>query len=56
MLAGHYPLVAIGGIDVARAKQLKKTQVGSVAMISAITQAENYQQVCHQLLTLWEDG
>ena len=55
-LAGHYPLVAIGGIDVARAKQLKKTQVGSVAMISAITQAENYQQVCHQLLTLWEDG
>lgn len=38
----NYPLVAIGGIDLERAKDLKQTGIGSVAMISAITQAEDY--------------
>ncbi len=49
------PLVAIGGIDVPRAKALKATGVGSVAMISAITKAADYQAVCRELLTLWPE-
>ncbi|MEX0615949.1 MAG: thiamine phosphate synthase [Methylophaga sp.] len=54
-ILGDTPLVAIGGIDVSRARSLKKTGVGSVAMISAITKAENYQAVCRDLLTLWPE-
>lgn len=54
LLEGHTPVVAIGGIDIERAKQLKKTGVGSVAMISAITKAKDYQQVTTELLTLWQ--
>ena len=54
MLAGHYPLVAIGGINLERAQQLKATGVGSVAMISAITQAENYQVATKALLNCWQ--
>jgi len=53
MLAGHYPLVAIGGINLERAKQLKQTGVGSVAMISAITQADDYKQATKDLLACW---
>lgn len=53
LLDGHTPLVAIGGIDVARAHRLKRTGVGSVAMISAITKAADYQQVTQQLLAIW---
>jgi hydroxymethylpyrimidine kinase/phosphomethylpyrimidine kinase/thiamine-phosphate diphosphorylase len=53
LLEGHTPLVAIGGIDLPRAKELHKTGVGSVAMISAITKATDYQQVTHDLLALW---
>lgn len=49
------PLVAIGGIDVPRAKSLKATDVGSVAMISAITKVADYQAVCRELLTLWPE-
>ena len=49
------PLVAIGGIDVSRAKALKATGVGSVAMISAITKAADYQAVCRDLLILWPE-
>lgn len=54
LLKGQYPLVAIGGIDLPRAKQLKKTGVGSVAMISAITKADDYQQATQDLLDCWE--
>lgn len=53
LLDGHTPLVAIGGIDLERARKLKTTGVGSVAMISAITKAEDYQQVTQQLLAIW---
>ena len=48
------PLVAIGGIDVPRAQAVKTTGVGSVAMISAITRAADYQQVVKDLLQLWQ--
>lgn len=54
LLDGHTPLVAIGGIDVPRARALHQTGVGSVAMISAITRAEDYQQVTRELLSLWQ--
>lgn len=54
LLDGHTPLVAIGGIDVPRARALHRTGVGSVAMISAITRAEDYQQVTRELLSLWQ--
>jgi len=54
-ILGDTPLVAIGGIDVTRARSLKKTGVGSVAMISAITRADDYQAVCRDLLALWPE-
>lgn len=54
LLAGHYPLVAIGGINLERAKRLKATGVGSVAMITAITEAGDYQQATQALLALWQ--
>lgn len=55
MLEDHYPLVAIGGIDLERAKKLKSTGVGSIAMISVITKANDYQQVTQELLHYWND-
>lgn len=55
LLDGHTPLVAIGGIDVERAKHLKSSGVGSVAMISAITKAQDYQQVTRDLIKLWQE-
>jgi len=54
LLDGHYPLVAIGGIDLARAKQLKTTGVGSVAMISAITHADDYKQATQDFRLAWQ--
>ncbi|OUR72948.1 thiamine-phosphate diphosphorylase [Methylophaga sp. 41_12_T18] len=54
LLGEQYPLVAIGGIDQQRAEQLKQTGVGSVAMISAITKADDYQQATQQLVNCWQ--
>ncbi|WP_417499437.1 thiamine phosphate synthase [Methylophaga sp.] len=54
LLKGQYPVVAIGGINVERAEQLRKTGVGSVAMITAITKANDYQHVTQQLLAMWQ--
>jgi len=54
LLGEAYPLVAIGGIDQDRAEQLHKTGVGSVAMISAITKADDYKKATRDLLTLWQ--
>ena len=53
LLNNDYPLVAIGGIDYERAKELKETGIGSVAMISAIIKATNYKQATYDLLDLW---
>lgn len=52
-LGGRWPLVAIGGIDLERARALKSSGVGSVAMISAITQAKSWKQATAELLDLW---
>ena len=54
-LDGQWPLVAIGGIDLERARTLKSTGVGSVAMISAITQAKSCKQATTELLDLWSE-
>jgi len=54
LLGDEYPLVAIGGINAERAKVLKATGVGSVAMITAITEADDYEKATKDLLLLWE--
>ena len=53
LLGDDYPLVAIGGINYERAKALKKTGVGSVAMISAITEAADYKKITRSLVELY---
>jgi thiamine-phosphate pyrophosphorylase len=40
-LIHHYPLVAIGGIDLERLPAVVKTGVGSVAVVRAITESES---------------
>jgi len=54
LLGEKYPLVAIGGIDQKRAEILKKTGVGSVAMISVITKADNYKKATQDLVSSWQ--
>lgn len=49
-----YPTVAIGGISLERVPAVLATGVGSVAVVSAITQADNWQQATAQLLHLIE--
>ena len=48
------PTVAIGGISIERVPAVLATGVGSVAVVSAITQAEDWQQATAQLLHLIE--
>ena len=47
-----YPTVAIGGISLARAPAVLATGVGSIAVVSAITQAPDWRDATAQLLTL----
>lgn len=57
-LAGHvarladYPTVAIGGISLDRAPSVLATGVGSIAVVSAITQAADWQLATAQLLEM----
>ena len=44
MIGDRYPVVAIGGIDLSNAEGVLSTGVGSVAMVRAITEAEDYRQ------------
>ena len=48
-----FPLVAIGGIHGERFEKVKAQGVNSIAMISAITQAENPEQVCRDFIERW---
>ena len=50
----HIPTVAIGGISIARAPEVLATGVGSIAVVSAITQAADWRAATHSLLTLAE--
>lgn len=56
MLQEIYPVVAIGGINLERARELKPTGVGSVAMITAITFAEDYREATRDLLQMWQQA
>lgn len=47
-----YPTVAIGGISLARAPQVLATGVGSIAVVSAITQAIDWHHATQQLIKL----
>lgn len=49
---GDYPTVAIGGISLERAPAVLATGVGSIAVVSAITQADDWQAATAQLLDL----
>ena len=49
---GDYPTVAIGGITLERAPQVLATGVGSLAVVSAITEAPDWRLATEQLLAL----
>ena len=49
---GDYPTVAIGGISIERVPLVLATGVGSVAVVSAITQATDWRAATAQLLSL----
>lgn len=49
---GDYPTVAIGGISLERAPAVLETGVGSIAMVSAITQAPDWRAATQELLEL----
>ena len=49
---GVYPTVAIGGISLERAPAVLATGVGSVAVVSAITQAADWRQATARLLEI----
>lgn len=49
---GHYSTVAIGGISLERARAVLATGVGSIAVVSAITQAADWREATQQLLQL----
>lgn len=55
LLDGQYPLVAIGGINYERVPAVLSMGVGSVAMVSAITKAENPKAEVKRLQALFED-
>lgn len=54
MKTPDYPTVAIGGINLERVPQVVASGVGSVAVVSAITQAADWQHATAQLLRLVE--
>jgi thiamine-phosphate pyrophosphorylase len=52
MRLNDYPTVAIGGIGIAHAPSVLATGVGSIAVVSAITQAPDWQLATAQLLEM----
>lgn len=48
-LCGNTPSVAIGGIDVSRARQVSETGVSAIAVVSAITQSAEPEAALHRL-------
>ncbi|MFJ5444311.1 thiamine phosphate synthase [Pectobacterium sp. CHL-2024] len=53
-LQGRFPTVAIGGISTDRVPAVLKTGVGSIAVVSAITQAPDWRQATATLLRMIE--
>lgn len=52
ILQGHYPLVAIGGIHIHNIDSVLRSGVGSIAVVSAITQADDYQSAVEKLTAI----
>ncbi|MFJ5363347.1 thiamine phosphate synthase [Pectobacterium sp. CHL-2024] len=53
-LQGRFPTVAIGGISIDKVPAVLKTGVGSIAVVSAITQAPDWRQATATLLRIIE--
>ncbi|MFP9449981.1 thiamine phosphate synthase, partial [Pectobacterium brasiliense] len=53
-LQGRCPTVAIGGISIVKLPAVLKTGVGSIAVVSAITQAADWLQASATLLSMLE--
>ncbi|MEI7145614.1 thiamine phosphate synthase [Pectobacterium brasiliense] len=53
-LQGRFPTVAIGGISIDKVPAVLKTGVGSIAVVSAITQAPDWRQATATLLWMIE--
>ncbi|MDO5686343.1 MAG: thiamine phosphate synthase [Neisseria sp.] len=53
--AGDTPTVAIGGIDLANARAVLATGVSSLAVVRAVTEAENPTAVVQQFRALWDN-
>ncbi|MCS6194046.1 bifunctional hydroxymethylpyrimidine kinase/phosphomethylpyrimidine kinase [Shewanella baltica] len=54
LLQGHYPLVAIGGIDLTNLAKVKATGVGNIAVVRAITKAKEPVAALAELSQAWE--
>lgn len=52
LMKAHYPLVAIGGISTERATEVWQQQPGSIALVTAITKADNYQQAAKEFMEI----
>jgi len=54
LLKGHYPLVAIGGIEFNRLTAVKKTNVDDIAVVRAVTAADDPACAYETLVAAWE--
>lgn len=54
LLQDHYPLVAIGGIDLTNLAKVKATGVGNIAVVRAITKAKDPLAAFAELSQAWE--
>ncbi|MEM6249056.1 bifunctional hydroxymethylpyrimidine kinase/phosphomethylpyrimidine kinase [Shewanella vaxholmensis] len=54
LLQDHYPLVAIGGIDLDNLAKVKTTGVGNIAVVRAITKAKDPLAAFAELSQAWE--
>ncbi|MFA7520499.1 thiamine phosphate synthase [Shewanella sp.] len=54
LLQDHYPLVAIGGIDLDNLAKVKATGVGNIAVVPAITEAQDPVAAFAELSQAWE--
>jgi hydroxymethylpyrimidine kinase/phosphomethylpyrimidine kinase/thiamine-phosphate diphosphorylase len=54
LLQDHYPLVAIGGIDLDNLAKVKATGVGNIAVVRAITEAQDPVAAFAELSQAWE--
>lgn len=54
LLQDHYPLVAIGGIDLVNLAKVKATGVGNIAVVRAITEAQDPVAAFAELSQAWE--